>query len=72
MVVGDGTVLVEIELTRAAMPRNYRVLSPRSGFDDAALAAVKTWRFGPPSAPNASEQIFVYALLGFRTPVVGR
>jgi TonB family protein len=44
----DGTVLVEIELTAAAMPTAHKVLSPASVFDSAALEAVKAWRFGFP------------------------
>jgi TonB family protein len=67
--LGEGVVLVEIEMTRAAEPRGYRVLSPSSGFDSAALDAVRSWRFSAPSEPANVEAYFVYAVLGFRAPV---
>jgi TonB family protein len=64
--IGDGIVIVEIELSERAEPRDYRVLSPASGFDSAALAAVRAWRFTPPS--TGPPKLFVYAVLGFRSP----
>jgi TonB family protein len=67
--VGDGVVLIEIEMTRRADVRGYRVVSPGSGFDGAALQAVRTWRFAPPRAPAAADRVFVYAVFGFRAPV---
>jgi TonB family protein len=65
-----GVVLIEIELSAAGQPVEYRVLSPASGFDSAALAAVRTWRFSPPSEPGSAAGFAVYAVLGFRPPVV--
>jgi TonB family protein len=67
--VGDAAVLVEIELTGRAEPREYRVLSSASGFDGAALDAVRTWRFTAPRSPDTPERVFVYAVLGFRAPL---
>lgn len=67
--VGDATVMVEIDMTGRAEAPGYRVVSPTSGFDSAALDAVKAWRFSPPRAPDAPNRLFVYAVLGFRTPV---
>lgn len=64
--VGDGVVVVEIEMTSRAEPRHYRIVGPPSGFDDAALDAVRAWRFGPPQASDLPEPIFAYAVLGFR------
>jgi outer membrane biosynthesis protein TonB len=68
--VGSGTVLVEIEMNRRAELRGYQVITPASGFDGAALDAVKTWHFRSPSAPDTPDRVFVYAVLGFRAPVV--
>jgi TonB family protein len=65
----DRTVLVEIELSAAAVPTGHRVLSPASGFDDAALETVRGWRFGFPPEPTGAAQLFAYALVGFREPV---
>jgi hypothetical protein len=49
-----------------AEPRRYRIVGPASGFDDAALDAVRAWKFGPPQASDLPEPIFAYAVLGFR------
>lgn len=68
--VGEGVVLIEIEMTAAAVPRGYRVLGPQSGFDDAALDAVRAWRFSAARSPGTAEPVYVYAVLGFRPPVV--
>ena len=66
---GSGIVLVEIEMTARAEPRGYRVVSPASGFDGAALDAVRAWRLSTPRALKAPDQVFVYAVLGFRAPL---
>jgi outer membrane biosynthesis protein TonB len=66
---GDGIVLVEIELSRRAEPRNYRIVGPASGFDGAALDAVRAWRFGAPQTPDVPDPLFVYAMVGFRAPL---
>lgn len=68
MAIGDGVVAVEIEMRRGE-PRNYRIVGPASGFDAAALDAVRSWRFGPPLDSDVPNTIFAYALLGFRAPL---
>ncbi|MGE3889184.1 MAG: TonB family protein [Vicinamibacterales bacterium] len=69
-VFGDGTVLVEIEMSAAGAPREYRILGSKSGFDAAALEAVRSWRFGAPSLSRVPDPIYVYAIVSFREPVV--
>jgi outer membrane biosynthesis protein TonB len=66
---GDGIVLVEIEMSGHAEPRGYRIVGPASGFDTAALDAVRVWRFGAPQAPDVPDRLFAYAVVGFRTPL---
>lgn len=68
MAIGDGVVVVEIEI-RSGEPLNYRVVGPVSGFDEAALDAVRSWRFGPPQDSDVPETTFAYAVLGFRAPL---
>jgi TonB family protein len=68
--IGDASVLVEIELPAGSDPSAYRLLSPTSGFDDAALDAVRAWRFTFRRSTNTADPLFVYAVLGFRSPVV--
>jgi outer membrane biosynthesis protein TonB len=67
--VRDGTVLIEVELTAAAVARGHRVMSPPSAFDGAALETVKSWRFDYPLQPTGASQLFVYAVVGFREPI---
>ena len=68
-VTGNGIVLIEIEMTARAELRGYRILSPASGFDDAALNAVRAWRFSAPRAVDVPDRLFVYVVLGFRAPL---
>ena len=70
--VGDAVVLIEIEMTHRAQPVGYRILGPASGFDDAALDAVRGWRFTAPRDPDVPERLFVYAIAGFRAPIAAR
>jgi TonB family protein len=67
--VGSGLVLVEITMTAGGEPRDFRLVSPVSGFDVAALDAVRKWRFRPARASEVPDRVFVYAVLGFRTPL---
>ena len=69
---GDGIVLVEIEMSGDAQPRAYRVVSSASGFDTAALDAVRSWRFVAPQAADSAGRLFAYAVVGFRTPLAAR
>jgi outer membrane biosynthesis protein TonB len=66
---GDRIVLVEVEMSGRAEPRNYRIVGSRSGFDAAALDAVRAWRFGAPQAADVPDRLFVYAVVGFRAPL---
>lgn len=66
---GNGVVLVEIEMSGRAEPRAYRIVGAASGFDAAALDAVRAWRFAAPQAADSPDDLFVYAVIGFRTPL---
>jgi TonB family protein len=66
---GNGTVLIEIEMTGRAEPHAWRVVGPASGFDAASLDAVRAWRFDAPQAPDAPDPLYVYAVIGFRAPL---
>jgi outer membrane biosynthesis protein TonB len=66
---GDGVVLVEVEMSRRAEARSYRIVGASSGFDGAALDAVRAWRFGAPKAADVPDALFVYAVVGFRVPL---
>jgi TonB family protein len=68
---GDGTVLLEVELSGAGGITNVKVLRSGGGFDEPAIDAVKQWRFLGPKVAGPSRH-FAYVILGFREPVVGR
>jgi TonB family protein len=67
--IGDGMVVVEIEISGASSVRGYRIVSPDSGFDSAALDAARSWRFQAPRGPDVPDRTFVYAVMGFRAPL---
>jgi hypothetical protein len=66
---GNAYVLIEIEMSAGAAPLQHRIFGPPSGFDGAALDAVRAWRFAPPRAAADSDRLYVYAIVGFRTPL---
>jgi hypothetical protein len=66
---GNAVVVVEVEMNGRAEPRSYRIVGSSSGFDGAALDAVRAWRFGAPRAPDVPDPLFVYAVVGFRVPL---
>jgi hypothetical protein len=66
---GGGIVLVGIEMNSRAETSSYRIVRPASGFDAAALDAVRAWRFGAPQTLDVPDPLFVYAMVGFRAPL---
>src|SRR5262245_43829546 len=66
---GNGTVLVEIEVTNRGNARAWRVVSGALGFESAALEAVRAWTFAAPRAADVPDTLYVYAVIGFRTPL---
>jgi TonB family protein len=68
---GDGTVLLEVELSASGAIRDTKVLRSGGGFDEPAIDAVRKWRFLAPKVVGPSRH-FAYVILGFREPVVGR
>lgn len=64
--LGDGVVVVEVAVTPQGTPGRTRVVRGAAGFDNAALEAVRSWRF----APGTGERT-AYAVFGFRSPVTG-
>ena len=55
--------------TMAGVVRGTKVMSQPSTFDSAALETVRAWRFDIPRRPAGAEQVFVYAVVGFREPI---
>jgi len=64
---GDATVMLEVELAGGSVG-NVRVLRSGGGFDEAAIDAVRGWRFSPPRVPGPART-YAYVILGFREPM---
>ena len=69
MAVGSRVVVLELAVGPQAEARGVRVVTPPSGFDGAALHSVQGWQFAPPRDPSAADPLYVYVVLGFRTPI---
>jgi TonB family protein len=67
---GDGTVVLEVELSSGGGVNNVKVLRSAGGFDEPAIDVVKQWRFTPPKVAGPAR-IYSYVILGFREPVAG-
>jgi TonB family protein len=67
---GDGTVLLEVELSAGGV-KDVKVLRSGGGFDEPAIDTVRQWRFMPPRVAGPSRH-YAYVILGFREPVAGR
>jgi TonB family protein len=66
--LGSAYVLVEVKLTEDGMHEGARVVSPKTGFDSAALDATAGWSFRPPLRENKPVPAYAYLLFLFRQP----
>jgi TonB family protein len=66
-----GVVLVEARVDGRGMVADVDVLDGSPGFHEAALETVRGWRFLPVRAPDVPAESYVYAILGFPTPITG-
>ena len=70
MAVGSRVVVLELAVGSQAETRGVRVVTTPSGFDGAALQSVQSWQFTSPRDPSAADPLYVYVVLGFRTPIL--
>jgi TonB family protein len=68
--VGDGTVVVEVSLAKDGSVGEARVVGAASGFDAAATAAARGWRFKAADPKADLSGATAYLVFGFRAPVV--
>lgn len=61
---GDATVIVDLRLDPQGVPFSAAVIESAPGFDEAAVAAAREWRFALPGTASAS----VVLVLVFREP----
>jgi outer membrane biosynthesis protein TonB len=66
-----GVVLVEARVDGRGMVVTAEKLDGAPGFDDAALGTVRAWTFLPARSPDVPAESYVYAILGFPTPITG-
>ena len=70
MAVGSRVVVLELAVGPQAEARGVRVVTSPSGFDAAALHSVHGWQFAPPRDPSTADPLYVYVVLGFRSPII--
>jgi TonB family protein len=70
--VGSGAVIVEIRVNAQGTVERTGIVGPQSGFDSAALTAAASWRFKAAMRDGTPVPASVYAVFGFREPVVLR
>ena len=66
--VGSAYVLVEVKLSEDGTHEDARIISPKTGFDSAALDAARGWSFNPAMRENKPVPAYAYLLFLFRQP----
>jgi TonB family protein len=69
--LGDGAVLVEVQVEPGGNATNARVVRSAPPFDDPALAAARQWMFRPARLHGQPVATLAYILFGFRQPITG-
>jgi TonB family protein len=69
--LGDGMVLVEVQVEPGGTAANARVVRSAPPFDGPALAAARQWRFRPARLHGQPIATLAYILFGFRQPITG-
>ena len=66
---GSGVVLVEARVDRDGTVADATIVRSAPPFDEAALAALRKWRFRPARVEVTAVPAFAYVLFGFPVPV---
>ncbi len=66
-----GMVMVETTIDLSGQPTQNRVVVSSTAFDEAALTALRQWRFRPARIAGSPTPTLAYVVVGFRQPVVG-
>jgi TonB family protein len=67
--LGDGIVLVEVQVNAAGNVTNTRVIQSALPFDGPALDAARQWKFRPARPSGRPVAALAYLVFGFRQPV---
>jgi TonB family protein len=68
--LGDGMVLVEVQVGDDGTVAGARAVLPHEPFTEAALLAARQWRFGPACYDGRAVPSTAYLVFGFRGPIV--
>lgn len=68
--LGDGVVIVELQIDATGAVTDARVVRSAAGFDEAALEAAQQWRFQPARREGVAVPAYAYLIFGFRQPVI--
>jgi TonB family protein len=66
--IGSAYVLVEGKVSESGSVSEARVMTPTSGFDDAALSSLRGWQFRPAKRDGRAAPASVYLVVFFRQP----
>jgi TonB family protein len=66
-----GIVLIETTVDAGGAATGNRILHSSSSFDEAALTAIRQWRFRPARILGSSAPTLAYIIMGFRQPALG-
>jgi len=72
LALGDGVVVVEVSVDEKGAVTSTSVVRSASGFDGAALEALRDWRFDPARREGTPVPGIAYVVFGFRAPVIGK
>jgi protein TonB len=61
----QGVVILEATITKAGLVTNVRVLQSAPGLDDAALAAVRQWRYTPATNDGMVADVITKVTVNF-------
>ena len=66
-----GIVMIETTVDAGGMATGTRIVRSSSSFDEAALTALRQWRFRPARILGSSAPTLAYVIMGFRQPALG-
>ncbi len=59
---GDATVIVDLRVSATGVPTSASVIESAAGFDDAAVAAARAWRFDVPGGSGPQSVVLVFVV----------
>jgi TonB family protein len=66
-----GIVMIETTIDAGGLATRSRVVRSSPSFDDAALDALRQWRFRPARILGSTTPTLAYVIVGFRQPALG-